>query len=78
MAWLKDKNGAIFRIDAITAVTPMELRSDKRDQTKVTEVHARITTVGGHTHDTALAFDDVIKLVDPSLAAPPAIDPGTP
>jgi hypothetical protein len=70
MPWLKDKNGAIYRVEAIAAVTPMELRGDKRDQTKVTGIHARITTVGGHTHDTALDFDEVVNLVDPPTAAP--------
>lgn len=65
MNWIKDKNGAIYRIDAITAVVPMEQRADKRDQTKVTDTHATITTVGGHSHSTSLNFDDVIKLVNP-------------
>jgi len=74
MSWIKDKSGAIYRIEAITAVVPMELRSDKRDQSKVTDVHACITTVGGHTHSTSLDFADVVKLVDqssePAASAP--------
>lgn len=67
--WLKDTNGAIYRIAEITSVTPREYRDDKRDQTKVTRVHAAITTTGGHTHETTLNFDDVVKAVDPPASA---------
>jgi hypothetical protein len=73
--WLKDTNGAIYRVDAITAVVPLEFKDDRRDQTKVTRVHAAITTVGGHTHNTTLDFDDVVKVVEDRedrRAAPPA------
>jgi hypothetical protein len=70
MKWLKDKNGAIYRIDGITAVVPLEQRADKRDQQKVTDVFAAITTVGGHTHNTTLDFADVVKIVDPPQPAP--------
>lgn len=73
--WLKDTNGAIYRADAITAVVPREYRDDKRDQAKITRVHAAITTVGGHTHETTLDFDAVVKLMDPEPPkAPPATD----
>lgn len=75
--WLKDKNGSLYRIESITSVTPAEIRGDRRDQTKITEVRATITTAGGHTHTTELAFGDVAKLVDPSQSADaPAPAPG--
>lgn len=69
MAWLKGRNGALYRIAAITGVHPMEKREDRKDQTKVTSVTAAVTTEGGHTHDTELPFDDVLKIVNPD---PPA------
>jgi len=65
MPWLKDKNGALYRVETITAVTPLEQRADKREQQKVTGILAAITTAGGHVHNTTLDFDDVCKAVDP-------------
>jgi len=69
MSWLKDKNGALYRVEAITAVTPLEQRADKRDQQKLTGILAAITTAGGHVHNTTLDFEEVVKaLVDPPLS----------
>jgi hypothetical protein len=65
MQWLKDKNGALYLVAAITSVTPLEIRGDKRDQTKVTETLAAVTTAGGHTHNTSLDFDEVSAQLNP-------------
>jgi hypothetical protein len=70
--WLKDKNGSIYRIDTITSVTPLEMRSDKRNQALVTEVLASITMMGGHTRGTELSFDDVVRQVVAATAPTPA------
>jgi hypothetical protein len=78
MAWLRDKNGAIYRIEAITAVVPLEQRADKRDQAKITDVYAAVTTVGGHTHHTSLDFAEVVKLVNPPPADPTQAAKDTP
>jgi hypothetical protein len=69
--WLKDKNGSIYRIDTITSVTPLEMRADKRNQALVTEVLAAITTMGGHTRNTELSFDDVVRQVIAATAPTP-------
>lgn len=69
--WLQDKNGEIYRVDAITSVTRLEQRADKRDQTKITDVFAAVTTAGGHTHNTSLDFDDVVELLNSTPAATP-------
>ncbi len=70
MAWLKDKNGAIYRIDQIVAVTPLEQKEDKRDQTKVTAVYAALGLAGGQWFHTSLDFDEVVKAVHPPTAPP--------
>jgi hypothetical protein len=70
--WLQDKNGALYRVAAITAVIPLEMREDKRDQSKVTAVHAAIVTAGGHVHNTSLLFADAVKIVNPPPPPAPA------
>lgn len=71
--WLKDKNGALYLIAAITSVAPLEYKDDKRDQTKVTRVCAALTTAGGNQHHTELDFQEVVKLLDPPApVVPPA------
>lgn len=69
MAWLKDKNGAIYKVETITSVTPLEQRDDKRDQSKITAVYAAITMVGGHAQ-TTLDFAEVVKIVNPPEPPP--------
>lgn len=74
--WLKESNGAIYRIDAITAVTPMEQRSDKRDQSKVTGVLAAIGTAGGQIYHTSIDFNEALEAVNPTKKAPPKAPAG--
>lgn len=74
--WLKESNGAIYRIDAIAAVTPMEQRADKRDQTKVTAVTAALALAGGQIYHTSLDFAETVEVVNPSKKA--STDPANP
>lgn len=75
--WLKDSNGAIYRIASIVAVTPLEQRSDKRDQSKVTGVHAAIGAAGGQIYHTSIDFNEAVEAVNPTEKTPkvPAGDP---
>jgi len=74
MAWLKDKNGALYRTDAVVAVTPLPQKEDKRDQTKVTRTLALVHLAGGAFH-TELDFDEVVAKVAPAVKTPPPSDP---
>lgn len=65
--WLEDINGALFRISEITSVTPLPIKGDRSDQTKVTAVHTALTTTGGHTHTTTLPFDKVVGFMKAQL-----------
>lgn len=78
--YLEDDSG-IYRIDHISAITPLPLRQDRTDQAKVTAINTVITTVGGHTHQTNISFEKAKKaflenLIGPSEA--PAINLGDP
>ena len=70
--WLKDSNGAIYRIPAIVAVTPLEQRSDKRDQSKVTGVLAAIGIAGGQIYHTSIDFNEAVEAVNWTEKAPKA------
>lgn len=69
--WLKDGNGARYRIAAITSVTPLEMKDDKNDRNRVTRTLAAVGLAGGGTFHTTLDFNDVVAAVDPPPAPAP-------
>lgn len=61
-AIIKDASG-IYKLEYVASIHPVELRGNKQDQSQVTHVYTKISTVGGQTHDTTIPWDSAVAIL---------------
>jgi hypothetical protein len=81
---LQDPSG-IYDLRMVASIHPLKIKGDKADQTKVTETHTAISTVGGQTHHTTIPWAAASAIAlefwnegAPPKAAAPAVPAAAP
>jgi hypothetical protein len=67
----EDPSG-LYRLECAVAIHPLIVKGDRSDQTKVTDTHTAISTIGGQTIHTHIPYDQArqafLELFDPDAA----------